>query len=242
MPKAVHTHPISAPSLLTDKRNIMKTSLILAACLTFAVCHGQEGQNQNDVLRRLDAIEKELKKGPQQLRWATVDRLKISTAVFAWSQEKLAQSRTAEALPPETEAKVQEYETMRMELLYKDAGIRSIPTRPLRRPAVPTIPGVTSSSAPLPPAPAAETDNEYEALKKRVAAAKAPVAEIVERRERQAAQLRAQYTVESLAAEYAKDRYDVVVDSREKVIYQNTGVAVDITEGILTLFKEKTKQ
>lgn len=232
----------------------MKTSLILAACLTFAVCHGQEGQNQNDVLRRLDAIEKELKKGPQQLRWATVDRLKISTAVFAWSQEKLAQSRTAEALPPETEAKVQEYETMRMELLYKDAGIRSIPTRPLRRPAVPTIPGVTSSSAPLPPvpltpsiaprppAPAAETDNEYEALKKRVAAAKAPVAEIVERRERQAAQLRAQYTVESLAAEYAKDRYDVVVDSREKVIYQNTGVAVDITEGILTLFKEKTKQ
>jgi hypothetical protein len=242
MLKAVPTHPISAPSSLTGKRNIMKIYLILVASLTIAVCHGQEGQNQNDVLRRLDAIEKELKKGPQQLRWATADKSKITTAIFVWSQEKLTQSRIAEALPPETEAKVREYETLRTELLYKDAGVRSIPTRPLRRPAVPTVPGVTSSSAPLPPVPAVETDNEYEALKKRVAAAKAPVAEIVERRERQAAQLRAQYTVESLAAEYAKDRYDVVVDSREKVIYQNTGAAVDITEGILTLFKEKTKQ
>jgi hypothetical protein len=46
----------------------------------------------------------------------------------------------------------------------------------------------------------------------------------------------------ALTAEYAKDRYDVVVDSREKVIYQNTGDAIDITEGILALFKEKTKQ
>lgn len=215
----------------------MKISFLLALCLTVSICHGQEANNQSDILRRLEAVEKELKKAQPPVRWATADKSKISTAIYVWTQEKLAQSRAAEALPPEIETKVNEYEKLRTELMYRGSGIRAIPSRPLRVSAGSAFPVPQPQVAP----PLTESEKETEALAKRVAEAKAAVADIIERRERLAAQLRAQYTVENLTAEFAKDRYEVVVDTREKVIFQSTDYAPDITEGVLALFKEKTK-
>jgi hypothetical protein len=49
-----------------------------------------------------------------------------------------------------------------------------------------------------------------------VAAAKAPLADILERRSRQASQYRGQFSTESLIAEYAKDRFDLIVDSSDE--------------------------
>jgi hypothetical protein len=91
------------------------------------------------------------------------------------------------------------------------------------------------------PAEPSMAEKEYEAMSKRVAEAKAPVAAIIDRRERQAAEYRQQYSIERLVAEYVKDRYDLVIDSREKVLYQTAGEVTDITDGIIALFKEKTK-
>ena len=141
----------------------------------------------------------------------------------------MEQGKKAEALPPETEAKISEYEALRMELLRMRMPL-PLPMRALRQP---------SDSAPPEPSAA---DKEYEAMSKRVAEAKAPVAAIVDRRERQAAEYRQQYSIERLIAEYVKDRYDLVVDSRENVLYQTAGETTDITGGVLALFKEKTKQ
>jgi hypothetical protein len=78
-------------------------------------------------------------------------------------------------------------------------------------------------------------------LAKKVAEAKEPVAAIVDRRNRQAAQIREKYSVDRLAAEYAKGRYDLVVDSNEKVLYRSAGEVPDITEGIITFLIEKAK-
>ena len=90
--------------------------------------------------------------------------------------------------------------------------------------------------------------SEYEALSKRVTEAKTPIAAIVDRRERQAAQYREQFSIERLIAEYGKDRFDLVVDSsderfsRSAVLYRKAGEGVDITEGIIALMKAKANQ
>ena len=44
-----------------------------------------------------------------------------------------------------------------------------------------------------------------------------------------------------MIGEYVKDRYDLVVDSSEKVLYRSAGEVPDITEGIIAFFKEKSK-
>jgi hypothetical protein len=215
----------------------MKSYILLAICLVVSIGHGQEANSQSDILRRLETVEKELKKVQAPVRWATADKSKITTAIFVWSQEKLVESRAAEALSPEVEAKVNEYEKLRNALMLKGGRIRSIPTRPIR-----LTPGAASPSPqPQVALPQTEAEKDIEALTKRVAEAKVPVADIIERRESLAAQLRAKYTVEALTAEYAKDRYEVVVDSREPVLFKSTEFVADITEGVLALLKEKTK-
>ena len=95
-----------------------------------------------------------------------------------------------------------------------------------------------------PAAPA--SDKDFEAQSKKVEEAKAPIAAILNRRNEVSAQDNDRSSMEQLLAEYVKNRYDLVVDNsfqgmNDKVLYRSNGEVPDITEGVVTFFKEKTK-
>lgn len=208
----------------------MKTYLLLAACLILVGCDRQE-QSNREVLTKLEAIKSELAaKQGDTVHWAFANRREIDSAVFQWSRDKMEEAKKSEALPPETEQEIRQYEVLQSQLMHKEMEARGI-----RLP-----PRVGSSEISVP-------DESYEALSNRVAAAKASVADIVERRSRQASQLRGQFSTESLIAEYANGRFDLVVDSsderpsRSAVLYRANAEVLDITDGVIKLFKEKAK-
>jgi hypothetical protein len=198
--------------------------LILGACLGLPACNRQAESN-HELLGKLDAISTQLSKGAAPVRWATANKSEITTAIYQWSRDKMEQAKKSEALPADTEARVSQYETLRMQLLQVRMPPRLLP--------------IPYGAAPAEPSTA---DKEYEALSKKVAEAKAPVAAIIDRRERQAAEFRQQYSIERLVAEYVKDRYDLVIDSRDKALFQTAAETTDITDGVIALFKEKTRQ
>jgi hypothetical protein len=174
-------------------------------------------------MARLAAIEDELaSKRGVPVRWAFANKSEITTAVYVWSRDKMEALKKSEALAPEIEDKVLQYETLQSEL-------RTMEMDAMRLRYMPRAPGS--------PPPAA--DSKYEALATKVAEAKAPVAAIVERRSRQAAQYREQYSLDRLVAEYVKGRYDLVVDTNEKPLYRSAGEVPDITVGVIAFFKEK---
>jgi len=198
----------------------MRTYLLLTTCLILVGCSRQEASHRE--------TKGELAGEP--LRWALVNKSTITTAIYQWSSDKMEETKKAEGLSPDVEEKIQQYEVLESELEKKQMEMRmrvSFPAQP---------PG---SAAP-------ETDTDYEALTQKVAEAKAPVADIVERRSRQGMQYYQQYTTEKLVAEYAKDRFDLVVDSSgsagSAVLYHSSDEVLDITDGVMKLFKEETKQ
>src|SRR5688572_17847006 len=161
----------------------MKTYLLLAACLILFGCDRKD-QSNREVLGKLEAIKSELAtKQGATLRWAFANKREIDMVVFQWSRNQIEQSKKSEALPPETEAKISEYESLRTQLLHM--GLPP-PMRTLRM-----TPG-----SPRPESPPVNED--YEALAKKVAAAKVPIATIVDGREREAAQYRNQYSADKL--------------------------------------------
>jgi hypothetical protein len=143
--------------------------------------------------------------------------------------QKIEEAKKSETLSPEMEEKVRQYEALNSELMRKRIdGIRNRP------------PGFGPSGA-------TPSDPDYEALANRVAEAKGPVAEIIDRRNRQSSQFRAEFTADKLVSEYAKGRFDLVVDSsdhvfsKSAVLYRTTGEALDVTDAVIKLFKEKAK-
>jgi hypothetical protein len=210
----------------------MKTYLLLAASLILLGCNRPE-QSNREVLAKLETIQNELAtKQGDTVRWAFANKREIDMLVFQWSRDQIEAIKKSEALPPETEAKILEYETLKTELMHM--GIPP-PPRPLR-----VTPGVARPESP-------QANDGYAVLSRRVAEAKAPIAAIVDRRERQAVQYRNQYSTDKLIAEYLKDRFDLIVDSsderysRSAVLYRTTGEVLDITDAVIKLFKEKTK-
>jgi hypothetical protein len=186
---------------------------------------GQQAETQHEILSKLDAIKSELaNRQGAPVRWAFANKFKIDSAIFQWSRDKMEQAKKAEGLPPETEEKIRQYEALQSELTRKQ-----METPRLRLPF--------SGSRPE----ASAIDKEYEASSQKVAEAKAPIAVIVERRSRQEAKYREQYSIQQLIAEYVKDRYDLVLDSEDKVLYRTAAEVPDITEGIIQFFNERIK-
>lgn len=241
--------------------------LLLALCLTAIGCHAED--KQADVVARLKALEAEVAKLPRSappVRWATADRSKIANALYARSREKLEELKQTEKLSSEQEAMVTQYEALNRELTFRGPRMPSSSLRFMRpAPALPPLPprelsgGLnplplpaslpTPPRPPDPPAPTAE-EKEYDALVRRVAEAKAPVAAIIERR----AQITAKYfnpqLLEQIVAEYMKgqkDHYDLVVDvshdssSSRTILHRTAGEVSDITEGIIQFFRDREK-
>jgi hypothetical protein len=206
-----------------------KTYLLLASCLLFAGCN-RPAENRV-MLEELDAIKSELagNRGAA-VRWAFANKREIDSAIFQWNRDKMEAAKKAEALPAATEEKIRQYETLERELMNKRMATM--------RMSLPPRPGVREVAPP---------DKDYETLSNQVAEARAPIADILERRARQSAQLNSQFTTEKLVAEYVKDRFDLVVDSsdqsfsRSSVLYRANAEVLDITDGVIKLFQEKAK-
>ena len=202
----------------------MRTYLLLATCLVLVGC-GRQKQNHRELMSKLEAIQSEVtSKSGTPVHWALADKSEITTVIYQLIRDKMEEVKKSEALPPEVEEKVTQYEALQTELMHKrmeNMGLRSPPRAP--------------------GADAAATDKDYEALSQIAAEAKAPIAAIVERRSRRDSQYREQYSAERLIAEYVKDRYDLVVDTREKVLYRSASEVPDITEGVIAFVKGKAK-
>ncbi|MEN9573145.1 MAG: hypothetical protein RL514_1000 [Verrucomicrobiota bacterium] len=220
----------------------MKILLLLALGLAVVGC--REEAPQPEVLDRLKAIETELAKRPVPVRWAYADKSKIEGAIYRRTSEKLANLKKTDALPPEVEAQVAHYESLRMELLRLPKPMprgmpmprvmgMPLPAHPLRTPsAQPPAPlPLPKAAAPVPipvsPAPPpAQTEEEkayaeaYADLTRRVAEAKAPVAAIVERRRMLSLKYQSPQFFAQLIADYVKQKehYDVVVDTSSDYI------------------------
>lgn len=261
---------------------IMKQSLLLALCLA-VTSHGQEF-NQREVMARIAALEAEVaKQRPAPVRWAIASRDKLRPAIYEVAREKLEQLKKADALPPETEAKVALYESLRLELLRQPMSMprpMHSSSPPLPPPTLSSVPSTVAVSVPAPPstppslpplplpkqadvrpvqrisvqplrtAASANTEEEkaHEALTRRVAEAKAPVAAIVDRRNELTARYHSTQFLDQLIADYAKGRYDLVVDGSNEssfsrpILYRTAGEVTDITEGILQFLREREKK
>lgn len=142
----------------------------------------------------------------------------------------MEEAKKAEALSPDIEEKISRYEALQTQLLRKQMEMRGF--------KLPPRAGIPEAALP---------DQDFAKLSNQVAEAKAPIADVVERRSRQAAQYREQYKIDRLISEYAKERFDLVVDSSDErfshsaVLYRTAGEVLDITDGVIKLFKEKTK-
>ena len=205
----------------------MKRYLLLSTAYLILVGCGRqvEKQDNREVLSKLDALRSDLANGKGlPVRWAFANKREIESVVFQWSRDKMERLKTSEALSPEVEEKIRHYESLQNELMQKRMEV-------MRARFPPRVP---SAEAPA-------KDKDYETMARKVAEAKAPIEDIVERRSRQAEQYRNEYSANRLIAEYVKDRYDLVVDSNEKVLFRTAGEVPDITEGIITLFREKVK-
>jgi hypothetical protein len=97
------------------------------------------------------------------------------------------------------------------------------------------------------PQPLQTDDSDVQALREKIAAAKAPVASFIDRRDHQEALFREQFKIGPLIAEYVKGRYDLVVDSSGKQLSEDAALyhvdteVPDLTEGILGYLKEKSQ-
>ena len=215
--------------MLTLAQINMKTYLILTLCLVLAGC-GRQQSSQHEISGQSEGLKNEATNRPETARWAFANKREIESVIFQWSRDKMEEARKAEGLSPEIEEKIRRYESLQAQLMHKQMEMRGF--------KLPPRAGVIETSLP---------DQDILTLSNQVAEAKVPIADVVDRRSRQAAQYREQYKIDRLISEYAKDRFDLIVDSSNEhfsqsaVLYRTAGEVLDITDGVIKLFKEKTK-
>jgi hypothetical protein len=214
----------------------MKTYLLLATCLVLVGCNQGEDR-QNEIIKKLDSLKSDLvsagtiNTNPPPLRWASANKSDISTVIYQWTAAKAEEAKAAEKLSPDVKAKVAEYEALAGQLnqmrMRNPMLFMARPIRPGQTPEEPT---------------AAQKD--YDELTKKVEEAKLPIADVIDKRARESMKLNQKYSVESIVAEYAKGKYDLVVDSGyggRGYLYSSSGDVVDITQSVINYFNDKQK-
>jgi hypothetical protein len=209
----------------------MLCALMVAASL---VCGcNRDSETEATVLKRLDEVKTQIAaQQAQPVRWAFCNKRDVESAIYQYAGAKLESAKAAEKNSPETDAKISEYE--RLQSQVSQLRMQQVRTR---------FPSFTT-----PPATEVTTNADIAALESKLAEAKAPIAAIIDRRAKLYSKFRDELKVENLVAEYARDRFDLVVDSSDeryygqsKVLFRKSTEVVDITEGVLNLLKEKTK-
>ncbi len=222
---------------------LLATSLMSAAA----------AEGNSDINARLKALEDQVARlaGQAPPRWATVDRDRLRTAIYALGREKLEAHKQTEKLTPEQAAEIEKYEQLNQQLLRLPLRQFSLPVRSAVLPPLPPA-NLTGGQAPRlaaavpPPTKAAnEADAEREELALRVAEAKAPVAAIIDRRSQISMRYNTSDFLEKLVADYVKGRFDLVVnvDSRysgdRTILYRASVNAPDITDELMLLLRER---
>jgi hypothetical protein len=205
------------------------TALLLAGC-------GKHDAADREVLKQLDGLKSELKNQQNQpVRWATANKREIESAINEWGRAKADEAKEKETLTHKQKDDLHNYETLQNELNQKRGYGSFFPGRPFASAIDP------QTGRPV----ASEESDAVKALSQQVDEARALVDDILQHRYQIERQYNNQYNVEELVAEYAKDRFDLVVDSseasfnRSSVLYSHVGESLDITEGVIKLFKEK---
>ncbi|HYG22989.1 MAG TPA: hypothetical protein VEH04_09420 [Verrucomicrobiae bacterium] len=172
--------------------------------------------------------------GAGSIRLAVASRERIESAINTWSIRQIQADIRSEVLEPEVAQHLERYEAINRELSR------------VRRPYPPHFDPATGMPTRV-PANTNLTAN-YEELMAQQEKARLPIASVLERRQRASEEIRTRYTVNGLVAEYARDRFNVVADSSDRfsnhagLLYQSSGEVIDITEGVLKLFQQKTSQ
>lgn len=204
---------------------------------------GRENAEKREMLTRLDAIQTELAKQQRPpLRWAYANRRELQSAVYTVVRDRMAAFNKSEQLTAEVTQQIQQYDALRGELMHQEMEAAQKRMNAMRWPRPPSQP----ASAPIPQPPPGD-DLDIKALREKVAAAKAPVASFIDRRNHQEATLREQFKIDRLVADYVKGRYDLVVDSTEKqlgedaALYHTGSEVPDITQGIIAYLEERAQ-
>jgi hypothetical protein len=215
----------------------MKKYLLVAACLMLVGCT-READHQREIVNKLDTLQKDLVAGqnlnanPPPVRWACANKNDINVVIYQWTAAKAEEARAAEQLSPDVKTKIATYQALVAQLTQMRMSHPSLMMpRPMMRPGQ------------APEEPTAE-QKAYNELSEKAAAAKIPIAEIIDQRSRESTQLSQKYSVENIVAEYAKGKYDVVVESglgSRGVLYAASGDVVDITQSVISYFKDKQK-
>src|SRR5205823_2043894 len=107
--------PVSLAFVAFDMRIylILATSLLLVGC-------GREEANQPQGAGKLEALNGDLaNKRADTVRWAFANKREIDMAVFHWSRDKMEAAKKTEALSPEIEEKIRQYEALQAQLMHK---------------------------------------------------------------------------------------------------------------------------
>jgi len=167
-----------------------------------------------------------LQKRDATVRIAYVDGNRLNTLTAAWRQRRIDEAMAKLALTPEVKAQLEAYDRA---LAQFNAWAMSRQRNDPRMPPMGNMAGLRS-------------DPEYQPHLDAVDQARAPVAEIVERRNRLQSETR--YPVGDLIAEYVNDRFDLVLDRSwggQSVLYSRAKEIPDITEGVVALLESKEK-
>ena len=173
-----------------------------------------------------------VQRGYPPIRLAVVDRSQLQMATSDWVRRRYEQEIAKEPITPAINAQLEKVSQLQDEL-------RRLEQELIRR----RVESMRGGPPPLGPPPMDfRFDPQYQKLSEALAEARRPVAEIIDRRSRRQTEM--QYPLKELIAEYAKDRFDVVLDrpfSEHSVLYRRAPDVVDITQGVLDLFRSKEK-
>src|SRR4051794_19169335 len=93
--------------------------LLFTACFVLVGC-SRQSEEHREMLGALAAVKSELaSRQGVPVRWAVASKHEIETAIFRWSREKMEAVKKTEALSPEIEAKVLQFESLQAELMRK---------------------------------------------------------------------------------------------------------------------------
>lgn len=229
----------------------MKPSLSVAAILALCLCACEKSGPTNVEIagslkaldEKLDAISKRIESVEAEAgatpKWAVADGNRIRSEISMWNSKKTSEQRVEFVVPPELADAYAIYTGLSRQLGRKrDALMRE------KRQELEKVLGGDSrrhGGYPMFDGHDLETDDpEYHKLVDEVEAARIPVESILNRKSPPSYE--SKYTKENLIREYAKGKFEIVVDvsfeNRDQV-YSADSERLDITQAVIDLFESK---
>lgn len=234
----------------------MRTLIILAAVMATLGCRREE--RQIDTSERIKMLEGEVAKLSRNApaRWAVADRTQITQAMATVAREKIEELKKKPGWPADLEGRLGFYNGLKsqtgwmQEQAIRMGGVPGLRTNTGIPPSFSPASSGPATNGPQPPRFAVPPPPSYpvgfepglEALKRNLAAAKAPIADFIDQSEAISTRYTGSEALSKLIAAYAQDRFDLVVDRNEKVLYAGRSEPPDITEALIKFFREREQR